>query len=247
MSDNRPIGNLSTYDARDWVTGESITRSKLQNEFDQIDDLIDQIKQALSDIQSRRSNSGHSATENTIEGQIVHDSDSGLWYGDPDGSGADDQLATELSTYQGDYANAGTDTFKIGGMILSSGDISNDQQISAGVLSRNGAYIELLGRASAANPNALNLSFRLDDSIQHTVNLPLTGAINGIVRAFFIRTGATSQKWIVYGKDSRDAGGSTTLAKVGSSSKTMSSAIAVEITDNNIITPANVALTYKFN
>lgn len=71
MSQNMPIGNLPTYNARTWTDGESLTRVKFQSEFDKIDDVLAAVKLSLADIQSR--NAGGATPVSPAAGQIWFD------------------------------------------------------------------------------------------------------------------------------------------------------------------------------
>src|SRR3990167_2326021 len=51
------------------------------------------------------------------QGEIFFDTDVAIWYGDPDGSGHDDEFLTRLLAYTIDLATAGTETFRLGGVI----------------------------------------------------------------------------------------------------------------------------------
>lgn len=108
---------LTDYSARTWITGEALFPSILNKEYKAIQNKISQLNKAVKDTNNRHA--GTTAPTTKIAGQIVFDDSAKIWYGDPDGLGADDEIATRLTAYKHSLATAGTDTFKVRGLIES--------------------------------------------------------------------------------------------------------------------------------
>ena len=238
MSDTRPIGNLGTYVARTWTTGESLTRTKLQSQFDQVASLLQQIIAAGTDIQNHRSKTGHSPTENNIAGQIVHDPDDDKWYGDPDGSGADDDLATRLKAYAVAFATAGAGTFRAGGplnvnttdsALTAAADFAQTYTLPAGTLARDGQYVHVVWYGTRSGAAGVFSSQPHFGSAAGTVASTIDNLTAWIIELWVFRTGAATQDYAWKCSFNSDATGSTTLVLSLVLSETLSGAVTIKL------------------
>ena len=116
MSDDVPISTLSDLTSRTITTGAKIDVSdhnawRLDNES-RVADLND----VAADLESNHAKSS-APTDNAVRGKLWADiANAGrvVLKVDPDGSGADDEVATRLEAKQISFATGGTATHKIG-------------------------------------------------------------------------------------------------------------------------------------
>jgi len=236
MSDTAPIGNLPTYEARAWTTGESITRTKVQSEFDKIEALLTLCKSALTDIQNHR-HGDSTPTENNIAGQIWAKKISAArtqLFLDPDGAGADDQVLTETEAYNADCKTAGTGTVKLGGPInVNTTDVTSGAlgalipySLPADTLSVNGDVLRMIGFGIESGGGAGGIgavfggtALSSGDQINET---------KWIAECMIVRVSATSQKMVWCYKITHDNVGSTGHVDVASPAETFTGAVTAE-------------------
>jgi len=241
MSDSQPLSTMSTYTARKWTLDETIDAPDLndttQGEYFNIDALIDEIKIALADIQNCRATSNHTPTDNDIAGQIAFDTTLDQWFGDPDGSGADDEILTRLTAYLVDCATAGSDTFRIGGplnvdttqvALAGSTGVLESYTLPAGTLARDGQYVHTIISGTKTNANAsASIQIRFNTGVQHTFTLA-AATTDWTIEWWIIRTGATAQDFSAYIVLNSDATGLTDLTKTGTDGETLANALAID-------------------
>src|SRR3990167_3998530 len=175
------------------------------------------------------------------QGEIFFDTDVSIWYGDPDGSGHDDEFLTRLLAYTIDLATAGTATYRVGGP-LSSGTNTTDNArtttgdftaflLPAGTMARNGQHATVFfygTRSGAVGTFSLQPIFgttSLGTAFASTIN-SLTA---WVVILVITRTGAATQKFAWYVAPNSDATGSVTLVGVGTAAETLSGALEIKL------------------
>ena len=242
MSDNQPVSTMSTYVAKVWSL-EVIDDSDLGNgstgEFVSIDALIDQLKNLLADVQSARSVSGHAPTDNAIAGQIVHDPDDDTWYGDPDGSGADDEFLTRLTAKDHDLAaGGGTAT----GKIVQTIDVDAVQVVRAGAtgvlhtftvpgatLDVDGKFLKIVIWGTKTGGTAdTTLQVRFNTGAQASFTLA-AAVTDWYIEWYLVRTSASAQDWHAHIILNRDDTGDTDLAASGTDTGILSGDLAVDV------------------
>jgi len=243
MSDTQPLSTLSTYAARTWTTGETIDAADLndttQGEYFSIDALLDQVKNALADIQNHRATSNHTPTDNAIAGQIAFDTTLDQLFLDPDGAGADDQLLTENTAYLADLATAGTATFRLGGVPnvnptdsarTTTGDFAQTYTLPAGTLARNGQFVHVVWAGTRSGSVG---TFSLYPYFGSAAGTAVASTINSLtgwgIEMWVIRTGVGTQDFAWKCSFNSDATGSTTLVSVGTLTEDETAAIAVRL------------------
>jgi len=241
LSNTQPLGNLSTYVARDWIDKESLTRTKLQFEFDQIDALIDQIKNSMTDMENHRAG-GSAPTSNKIRGQLWADTsntDRVVLKLDPDESGADDEFATRIEAKQISYASGGSATHKVMGAINvdvttvtvgpSSGTLIT-YTLPADSLDTNGKLVRISCWGTANNSSSsAQFSIRFNTGTQHTFTIDTSTSTDWHIKWFIVRTAATTQDWHAHFNQNRDDTGITDLVNSGTDAETLANALAIDV------------------
>jgi len=234
---------MSTYTARTWTVGETIDAADVndttQGEYFSIDALLDQVKNALADIQNHRATSNHTPTDNAIAGQIAFDTTLDQLFLDPDGSGADDQVLTENTGYLGDLATAGTATFRVGGPLDvnttdsgrgTAGDFAQIYTLPANTLSRDGQYVHVVWAGTRSGTAG---TFSLAPYFGSAAGTAVASTINSltawVIEMWVIRTGVGTQDFAWKCSFNSDATGSTTLVSVGTLTEDETAAIAIKL------------------
>ena len=243
MSDTQPLSTMSTYAARAWTAGETIDAADLndttQGEYFSIDALLDQVKDALADIQNHRATSNHTPTDNAIAGQIAFDTTLDQLFLDPDGSGADDQLLTENTAYLADLATAGAATLRVGGPLnvnttdsarTTAGDFAQTYTLPAGTLARNGQYVHVVWAGTRTGTVG---TFSLYPYFGSAAGTAVASTINSlsawVIEMWVIRTGVGTQDFAWKCSFNSDATGSVTLVCVGTLTEDETAAIVIKL------------------
>ncbi len=102
MSDNTPLSNLVSVTDRTVNAGEIVDPDAQNTQEADVDARIAALNSAIRDEANNRAGTSAPA-DNAVEGQIWANTttDPAEWYGDPDGSGADDRFLTHLGIASG--------------------------------------------------------------------------------------------------------------------------------------------------
>ena len=238
MSDTQPLSTLSDLDLAEFSAGNQYEASDYNTMVQALETTINAAIDALQDIENHRAGSS-APTDNTTRGQIWADTTNAgrvILKVDPDGSGADDIIATAAEAYLIDFKTAGAATFRVGGVInvdttqvaLSTTGVLESYTLPAGTLARDGQAVRITMWGTKTNANAdASIQIRFNSGVQHTFTLD-DNADEWLIEWWIVRTGAATQKFAAMMKMDRDDTGKTDLVGIGTDAETLANALAID-------------------
>ena len=226
-----------TDDRTEIATGNTGLAASLNNWFTDAEARIAALNDAALAVAS--SQSGASAPTN-LRGQLWYDTTNDYLFLDPDGSGADDHVATRLKAYTISFATGGTATFKLGGRILTdttqvslgavASGVLQTEDLPANTLNANGKYIHVVSFGTKTGTTAtFTLQPRLGATALTSHISGSTAAMDWCIEAWYVRTGVGGQDAGSYLVLSRDDTGSTSLVDFAAMTKDETAILAVDI------------------
>lgn len=121
MSDSVPISTLADLTNRPIITATPVSSSDHEAWRNDLETRVANLNDAMADEENNRAGSSP-PTDNTVRGRLYADTTNAsrvILKLDPDGSGADDEVATRLEAFRIAFATGGTATHKLMGVINS--------------------------------------------------------------------------------------------------------------------------------
>jgi len=235
------VASLKDFIHTSFATREILFPSKINSRFTAVRDRINNLNAIMAELEAHRAASGEPNPK--MRGRLWADTtNSGrvVLKLDPDGLGADHEVATRLEARNIDFATAGTGTVKLGGPInVDTTDVTSSALgalipyiLPANTLSENGDVLTLIGfgthsAGSAGGIGAVFGGTTLSSGGQLT-------ATPWIAKAIIVRVSATSQKMVWFYKIKNDNVGSTEYVDSAAPAETLTGSITAEFEITNV-------------
>lgn len=236
MASQFDVDNLRDLVSRTIVSGALVDAGDHESWRNDTESRVAQLNDALQALAS--SNAGSGAPAKVRAGGYYFNTTDEQWVGAPDANDYDDQWLSELQAYLGDLANAGTDTFRVGGALDVDTDdvvqteppaVLHSYTVPANTLDSNHVFLATIGWGPTTNDSAKTVLTRYGGETLGTHVFEEATARDWIIRLIIVRTASGAQKFCSINHWSNDAASLTDKVVVGSSSVDETSAQNVDL------------------